>query len=175
MPRRNAGRQVSLCTVVEGPLLTDCQILIAKSLKRPPFTDTELREMAINFPEGIHFLLLVKLADDNDSSDENEMLEIPGIEPERVRLHGKKFLKLIREAHRSYEEMMQQQEDHPQDPNHQNVINISSDEEFGGDGEFDDFEVDEESQGETSLYFDTDVAAFNRQCKQPFRHRRSTN
>lgn len=106
------------------------------------------------------------------------MLEIPGVEPERVRLHGKKFLKLIREAHRSYEDMMQQQEDHPQDPNHQNVINISSDEEYGGGGGFDESEVDEESQGETSSYFDPtnpEVAAFNRQCKQLFHHRRGTN
>ena len=29
------------------------QILIAKDLQRVPFTDTILREMAINFPKGI--------------------------------------------------------------------------------------------------------------------------
>ena len=159
-------------------LLTCCQILIAKSLKRPPFTDTELREMAINFPEGKRSSVPIKIVDDNKNLDEREMLEIPGVEPERVRLHGKKFLKLIREAHRSYEDMMQQQEDRPQDPNHQNVINISSDEEYGGGGGYDESEVDDESQGETSSYFDPtnpEVAAFNRQCKQSLHYRRGAN
>ena len=46
-------------------LLTCCQILIAKSLKRPPFTDTELREMAINFPEGKRSSVPMKIVDDN--------------------------------------------------------------------------------------------------------------
>ena len=99
------------------------------------------------------------------------MLEIPGIDPVKAELYGKYFLKLVREFHKAYEEMMQQQEDHPQDPNHQNVINISSDEEYGDDGEAEDFgEDDDDSEGQRSLYFQqpSDVAAFNRQCEYAF-------
>ena len=94
------------------------------------------------------------------------MLEIPGIDPDKVDRYGKTFLKLVQEAHRGYEAMMQQQEDRPQDPNHVNVIDISSDDEFGGAGDLDEFDADEESLGESSRYFPSDdVNAFNAQRK----------
>lgn len=95
------------------------------------------------------------------------MLEIPGIGSEQVRLYGRKFLPLIQNAKRGYEAMMES-ENRPQDPNHQNVIDISSD--GGDDYEFEDaldsFE-DNDSQGERSQYFqhDEEVAAFNARCK----------
>jgi bloom syndrome protein len=100
-------------------------------------------------------------------SDESEMLEIPNIDPDKVARYGKNFLKLIRDAHRSYEAMMQQHEDRPQDPNHQNVIDISSDDDYGDAGDLDEFDADEESQEELrpSHYFqhsgDSEVDAFN--------------
>lgn len=89
------------------------------------------------------------------------MLEIPGIDPDKVERYGKQFLKLVNDAHLGYEAMMQQQEDRPQDPNHQNVIDISSGDEFGDDEDFDEFEGDDESQEERSHHFDHDVDAFN--------------
>ena len=97
--------------------------------------------------------------------DESEMLEIPGIDADKVNRYGKTFLKLVQEAHRDYEAMMQQQEDRPQDPNHLlNVIDISSDDEFGDAGDLDEFDADEESLGESSRYFPSDeVNAFNAQ------------
>ena len=92
------------------------------------------------------------------------MLEIPGIDPDKVERYGKIFLKLIRDAHRGYEAMMQQQEDRPQDPNHQNVIDISSDDEYGKSDGLVEIDADEESLGEPSRYFPShDVSAFNAQ------------
>ena len=60
---------------------------------------------------------------------------------------------------------MRANEDRPQDPNHRNVINISSDDD--GDFEaFDELEGDSASQEERSSYFRTapEVDAFNAQC-----------
>ena len=95
------------------------------------------------------------------------MLEIPGIDPNKVEIHGKEFLKLVREAHRDYEAMMQQEEDRPQDPNHQNIIELSSDDEFDDGDNLDDFEGDDESAEERSHFFkpSPDVVALNARSK----------
>ena len=94
------------------------------------------------------------------------MLEIPGIDPQKVDIHGKEFLKLVREAHRSYEAMMQREEDRPQDPNHQNIIELSSDDEFDDENEFGDL-GDDESTEERSHFFQPspDVMALNARRK----------
>ena len=94
------------------------------------------------------------------------MLEIQGINADKVRRYGKQFLGLIRNTHRQYESIMQQQEDRPQDPNHQNVIDISSDNESDDYGEFDELGVEDGSQEERSSYFQptSAVDAFNAQC-----------
>ena len=94
------------------------------------------------------------------------MLEIPGIDPQKVDIHGKEFLKLVREAHRSYEAMMQREEDRPQDPNHQNIIELSSDDEFDDKNELDDL-GDDESTEERSRFFQPspDVMALNARRK----------
>ncbi len=63
------------------------------------------------------------------------MLRLPGIDADKVRLFGKSFCKLISTAHANYEGMMSK-DDQPADPNHQVVINLSSDD--------DDNQVDEE-------------------------------
>lgn len=95
------------------------------------------------------------------------MLEIPGIDPKKVEIHGKEFLKLVREAHHNYEAMMQGEEDGPQDPNHQNIIVLSSDDEFDDGNELDDFEGDDESAGERSHFFkpSPEVIAMNARSK----------
>ena len=103
------------------------------------------------------------------------MLEIPGIDPQKVDIHGKEFLKLVREAHRNYEAMMQREEDRPQDPNHQNIIELSSDDEFDDKNELDDL-GDDESTEERSHFFQPspDVMALNArrksytEVKEPF-------
>lgn len=95
------------------------------------------------------------------------MLEIPGIDPNKVEIHGIEFLKLVREAHRDYEAMMQREEDRPQDPNHQNIIELSSDDEFDDGDNLDDFEGDDESGEERSHFFkpSPDVVALNARSK----------
>ena len=95
------------------------------------------------------------------------MLEISGIDREKVEIHGKEFLKLVREAHGSYEAMMQREEDRPQDPNHQQIIELSSDDEFEDGDELDDFEGDDESVEERSHFFQPppEVVAMNARCK----------
>lgn len=92
------------------------------------------------------------------------MLEIPGIDAEKVRLYGEPFLKLVKQVHNSYESMMQQQEDRTEDPNHRNVINISDDDDFGN-ADMDDLD-DQGSPRERSSYFPIrEVQDFNAQCK----------
>lgn len=95
------------------------------------------------------------------------MREIPGIEADKIERYGKRFLKLVRATQQGYESMMRVQEDRPQDPNHQTVIHISSDDEFGNP-ELDEFEDDNAFQEERSSYFraDPEVDALNAQCEQ---------
>jgi len=109
------------------------EISIQRNLAQTPFTNTILRAMAINFTET-----------------EEQMLAIPGINQEKVRLYGKPFRKIIKERRESYEEMMAGQPD----PDARNVINLLSDEEddYGGSAGPSDFE-DDEDEGEPSGYF----------------------
>jgi bloom syndrome protein len=99
------------------------------------------------------------------------MCEIPGIDPDKVERYGHRFLKLIRSAQRGYYEMKQQQEnstdDPPEDPNHRNVINISSEDEFADDCDLEDYAGEDDPQEERSNYFQAtpDVDAFNARCE----------
>lgn len=91
------------------------------------------------------------------------MLEIPGIDAEKVELYGRSFLKLIRDFQQSYESMMQRQEDRIQDPNHMNVIDISDDEDMGSN-DLDDLDDDDFAKERSSYFPSRDVEAFNAQC-----------
>ena len=114
----------------------------------------------------------------NFNEDEEEMLQIPGINPEFVKLYGKKFFRLIREEHAHYESILQEQEDKPQNPHQQNVIDLCDDEDdeandsadhYGEENEVINPSIDvpgsQESQ-ERSRYFEPslskDVEDFNR-------------
>jgi len=120
-----------------------------KFMHTVPFSDTVLRQMAIRFTET-----------------EEQMLQIPGADPERVRLYGKRFTKLVKDCRRQYSEMSGGNDD-PRilDPNLQNVIDLVSDD----DDENDDYGPEfsgsdmEEDEGEESNYFRPDprVQAFN--------------
>ena len=93
------------------------------------------------------------------------MLEIPDIDPDKVQLYGKHFLKLVKKAQRFYDDMLKTQEDRPQDPNHRNVIDISSDDEMNDRS---DFSGNDGFQAERSSYFEAHDAAverFNAQSK----------
>ena len=149
-------------------------ILMKDSLHGPPFTDTVLREFAINFPNTVE-----------------EMKQVPGVNEAKVDVYGTKFLPLIKGAQKFYEDLIRQDEsEQPQDPNHQNVIDLVTDDEgkeHGSDDYGDDdwsfhededvenedpqFESDQDTRDEgepnyRSQYFDTrppDVQAFNSQ------------
>lgn len=97
--------------------------------------------------------------------DKKELLEIPGIDIDKIERYGERFLKLIRNAQGLYESIMAQYENCPLDPNHQNVIDISSDDGCGDEG-FDGLE-ETGSQEEQSSYFQAqpDVEAFNARCR----------
>jgi bloom syndrome protein len=91
------------------------------------------------------------------------MMAIDNIDKESVKRYGDRFLSLIAEFRQQFNSM-QQGEDYIPDPNHQNVITISSDGEPDGEEEDDDdLEYDQQT---TSAYFPPpDVQAFNRQSR----------
>ncbi len=124
-------------------------IMLEKGLRSQPFSDSILREMAINFP-----------------LKKQDLLEINGIDEDKVERHGNRFLGLIHDAHNTYEALMRAQEDRPDDPNHRNVVEISDDD-HAIEGGLEDSDAHEFSDEETSRYFQLapDVAAFNAQSK----------
>ncbi|KAI2886947.1 hypothetical protein CBS147343_3097 [Aspergillus niger] len=125
-----------------------CQDLVMqKGLRNQPFTDSVLREMVIVFPK-----------------DMAELATIPGIDPDKVNRYGGQILKLVRDTQRRYAELKKEQDDADgvvPDPNHHNVINLTSTEdEFSDGGIFTDhpstFNVDETL---SSRYFSTQNTA----------------
>lgn len=73
------------------------------------------------------------------------MLQIPDIDPDKVHRYGDKILKLIRDTQRRYTELKKERDDIDgviPDPNHHNVVNISSDDDFS---DFDDDFMDQAS------------------------------
>ena len=128
-------------------------IMLEKNLRTVPFSDTMLRQMFIHFTET-----------------ENRMLQIPGINPEKVQLYGKPFCKLAERCRIKYDEMMSHNEEGP-DPNAQNVIDLVSDDDDDVDeyGSFEASDVeDDEDEGEPSAYFQPakEVQAFNARFAQ---------
>ena len=86
------------------------------------FTESNFREMAIGWTMTLE-----------------DMRELPGINPENVNKFGKKFIRLVEKYHLGYEEAMSANEDRDIDKNHQNVIDLCSDEDdFSEDGADDD-------------------------------------
>lgn len=103
--------------------------------RKPFFTEANLREMAINWTLTL-----------------DEMRQIPDINIERVDKYWKRFVPLIERYHKLYDEMMNQNEDRDIDMNHQNVIDLCSDDEDDyGFGDEDEEAILEAEQG--SKYF----------------------
>lgn len=118
------------------------RIVLNRSLRTAPFSDTMLREMAIRFPKN-----------------QEEMLDIPGIDPDKVDMYGDRFLKMIRKAEESYYEMMGNDADRPMDPNHEivnRVVDLVSDEDEAMDAS------------------DDDAASFGEEKSEYFGHSRPT-
>ena len=68
--------------------------------------------MAINFPKGV-FAYVLCTPITKSRIDKSEMLEIPGIDPDKVERYGHTFLRLIKTCHEGYELLMNQLEDRP--------------------------------------------------------------
>jgi bloom syndrome protein len=107
----------------------------------------------------------MQLALSDHKADEDEMLQIQGIEPDKVRRYGKKFLKLIRDHYNQYQSIMANDEDmrfdKPVDPNHHDVVILSSDEE----GDIDNSGDSNSAKRRGRFPLGPEVEAFNSQCR----------
>jgi bloom syndrome protein len=136
-------------------------IMKRKGLRFQPFTTSILRQMAIDFTDT-----------------EDKMLSIRGIDPEKVKIHGKPFLALVAKYRDHYNGAMQAEFDSDDenldgvvDKHAQNVINLVSDDDADEDEDnaMDSLPSEEDDDdGEESTYFQTapEVAAFNARLSQ---------
>ncbi|KAJ5646809.1 Bloom syndrome protein [Penicillium lividum] len=122
-------------------------VVVEKGLRAQPFPDHILRDMAISFPK-----------------DPSELAALPGIDQDKVKRYGRQILRLIDNAKRRYQELTQEAESNGvvPDPNHHNVINLSSSDEYSdGDDLFADqastFDIgqhpEDSTEDLTSRYF----------------------
>lgn len=123
-------------------------IVMDKSLKQQPFSNTVLREMVINWAQS-----------------KEELLEIDGIDPQRVELYGTQFLKLVRKARNDYDAGMRVMKGLP-DPEHRDVVDLT----VQSSQEYSDVSF---SDAETSPHFgqrdkDSEVNIFNAQGISPW-------
>jgi bloom syndrome protein len=116
----------------------------ARNLKKPIFTEANLREMAINWTITL-----------------DDMAEVPDINTEAVKMWGRKFLPIIQRFSANYEVAMNDYEDRDIDKNHQNVIDLCSEDEEDeneyGMNDSDEEAIMEAEQG--SKYFQTQTIA----------------
>lgn len=103
-----------------------------KSLRKPLFTEIQLRSMCIHW-----------------TTIPEEILRIKDVDEARVRPYLPKFASLVKQFNGRYEEMMGHKEDRDIDPNHNPIIEISS---GGEDNESSDHDEDI-SDGEPSKFF----------------------
>jgi len=104
--------------------------------------------MVMVFPKSKHQILKatsISLERCWFDADKTQMLQIPNIDEDKVQRYGDRILKLLRDTQRRYSELKKDREDVDgivPDPNHTNVINLSSDDEFNdndiNDSDFDD-------------------------------------
>jgi bloom syndrome protein len=79
-----------------------------------------------------------------------QLSKIRGIDPDKVELYGGQILKLARDAQRRYEELKKDKDANGvvPDPNHSNVVTLSSDDEYSDENLFvneePDFDLDED-------------------------------
>jgi bloom syndrome protein len=128
------------------------KIVVDRGLRNQPFSDTILREMGLDLPRN-----------------EAELNAIPGINPDMVKIHGKKFLALVKRARdvygpnippkrtqvsrrrpvRQYSDNDDDDDDDdddeqtPLDPNHQVVVDLCTSEESVAEEEESNYSVEE--------------------------------
>lgn len=94
--------------------------------------------MAISFPKS-ELTCWYLLCDNIDNGkDLSELSAIPGIDQDKVQRYGQQILRLVDNAKRRYQELTQDAETSGvvPDPNHHNVINLSSSDEYSDDDLF---------------------------------------
>ncbi|KAF4956150.1 hypothetical protein F66182_18359 [Fusarium sp. NRRL 66182] len=84
------------------------------------------------------------------------MNDIPNINQDKVRIYGSRFLKLIRNSKKLLSDIRSNNEVIHY-PNHPNVINLDSDDEYGDDEDFM-LSLSQVDTNDTSQYFDTSVS-----------------
>ncbi|KAF3899246.1 Bloom syndrome protein [Trichophyton interdigitale] len=119
------------------------QIKMEKGLREQPFPDAILREMGIRLPSTL-----------------SELSRIRNIDPDKVERYGSKFLKLIARSKKYYEDIAggREQGEDVHDPNHENVVTISSDDEMYGEWTEDELNYADDAQ-DHSPYFPDDTAS----------------
>jgi bloom syndrome protein len=159
--QRTAGLSETQSAILEdfmgGARSMNEKIMLKKDLRNKPFSDTILREMGLDLPKN-----------------EEELLAIPGINPDMVKHYGRRFFDLIENTRDFYgdyppksrnsvskrrrvveqEEEDEEDDQTPMDPNHQNVIDLVSS----------DAEPEEELPTDTvdeTNYFDSDDIDFD--------------
>lgn len=122
--------------VIEGKKL-DEEIRNSRGIRKPIFTETQLREMCINWTLEL-----------------DDIRSIAGVNQEQVGKFGPKFISLIKRFHAEYDAMTQHTEDRDMDQNHRNVIDLVSDnDDSESNHEDEDAGEEQGSQGETSQWF----------------------
>lgn len=127
------------------------KIMMSRSLRRRPVSDTILREIAIAFPKN-----------------RDEMLNVEGMTEEIYQNVGQMLLKLIKAAYVDYDAIMRAQEDLPDEYDDPDVVEISDDDDgFVVDDEGDDNEDEDVEESENSRYFSAsaEVDRFNSQSR----------
>jgi bloom syndrome protein len=125
--------RVSIIHFVEAAKSLEEKIRNKNGLRRPFFTESHFREMAIDWTVTVE-----------------DMMQIPGIDIDRVKKYGSQFVPLIMEYRKNYNRAMNDQDDRVIDKR-ENVIDLVTDEE--------EFEIDEEEEAafleaeEGSKYF----------------------
>jgi bloom syndrome protein len=116
--------------------------------KKAYFTESNFREMAISWTMTLE-----------------DMRELPSINPENVTKFGKRFIRLVENFHKGYEEAMSANEDRDIDKNHQNVIDLCSDEDDFTEDEDDDDHMSQADQL-SKFFASADVQNFNEKVAQ---------
>ena len=133
------------------------KIVMSKSLRRTPISDTGLREIAIAFPKN-----------------KTEMLQVVGMDDGKYDVFGAKLLQLSKLAHDDYRALLVAQGDEA-GKTRRSIVEISDDDAYEDDDfvvadDFVESEEDELNESESSHYFtagEAAVEAFNSQSKCP--------
>ena len=130
------------------------KIVMSKSLRRTPITDTGLREIAIAFPET-----------------KAEMLQVVGMDDGKYEVFGPKLLQMAKAAQEDYRALLEAQGDEA-GKSRRSIVEISDDEIYNDDfvvpDDFAESDEDELDESESSHYFTAAEAAvetFNTQSK----------